>query len=98
MKRQIILRPEAQADIEQAALYYEEQRPRLGLRFISELERFFSRVIESPQQFPELEEGVRRGLLHRFPFGIYFIAEGERTIVLAVLHHHRQPDVWKQRK
>jgi hypothetical protein len=35
--------------------------------------------------------------LRRFPYGVYFLAESEEVKVLAVLHLHRQPDMWKSR-
>jgi plasmid stabilization system protein ParE len=40
---------------------------------------------------------VRRALLHQFPYGIYFLSEREAVVILAVLHSHRNPDVWKSR-
>jgi hypothetical protein len=40
---------------------------------------------------------VRRALLHQFPYGVYFLFEAEAVAILAVLHSHRNPDVWKRR-
>ena len=40
---------------------------------------------------------VRRALLHKFPYSIYFVNEPEAIAIIAVLHQHRRPDMWKSR-
>ena len=89
----------AQDDIEAAALWYEQQRAGLGSRFLVELDSVLDRIGSSPLQFPLVEVPVRRALLHRFPYAVYFVAEepGGRSVVLAVLHQHRDPDAWRSR-
>jgi plasmid stabilization system protein ParE len=88
---------EAQDDIEAAALWYEQQREGLGARFVAELDSVLDRIGRSPLQFPIIEAPVRRGLLRRFPYAVYFVAEDGPPTVLAVLHQHRHPDAWRSR-
>ena len=90
---------EAQYDIETAALWYEQQREGLGARFVAELDHVLGRIGSHPLQFPIVEAPVRRGLLRRFPYAVYFVAESEddRPAILAVLHQHRAPDAWRTR-
>ena len=57
----------------------------------------FARVREQPRRFPVVHREVRRGLLRRFPYGIYFVIDGDVAVVIAVLHMHRDPDVWRRR-
>ena len=91
-------RPEAQDDIEAAALWYEVQRTGLGERFVSEVDVLIDRIRSHPLQFPPIEPPVRRALLHRFPYALYFVSEDEGGgVVLAVLHQHRNPDAWRDR-
>ena len=97
MARRIVVRPQSDLDIQAAAVWYEDQQSGLGARFLDELDLVFQRIAESPLQFPRLELEVRRALLRRFPYGVYFLAEAEEVRVLAVLHLHQQPDVWKSR-
>ncbi|MDR4470747.1 MAG: hypothetical protein MRJ68_21020, partial [Nitrospira sp.] len=75
----------------------EDQRAGLGMQFLSELDEVFQRIESSPKQFPQLESEVHRALLHRFPYGVYFVEEPDEVVVLAVLHLHREPDMWKSR-
>ena len=97
MARRVVVQPQSDLDIQAAAVWYEDQQSGLGTRFLDELDLVFQRIAESPQQFPRLEGDVRRALLHRFPYGVYFFTESEAVKVLAVLHLHRQPDMWKSR-
>lgn len=93
---EVIVRPGAQADIREAVLWYESQRPGLGSEFTLQLDALCERIGHNPLQFPEIGNGVRRALLERFPYAIYFVATFS-TVVIAVLHQRRHPDKWKQR-
>lgn len=86
MRRPVVVRAEAQRDIEEAAFWYERQRPGLGDRFSHELDQLMERISENPLQFPEIGQGVRRGLLHRFPYAVYFRPSEAMSAVIAVLH------------
>lgn len=95
--RSLIVRPEAEADIDDAAAYYAEREVSLALRFVDEVDRVMSVIRAHPRQFPLFDEPARRALLHRFPFGVYFEAFDDRVVVLAVLHLRRHPEEWKDR-
>jgi plasmid stabilization system protein ParE len=97
MARRFIVRPLAEADIDSAALGYESERPGLAARFLADLDRTFTRLGERPLQFPAIADGVRRALLHTFPYAVYFRASDDVLIVLAVLHLRRSPKMWRQR-
>jgi toxin ParE1/3/4 len=47
---------------------------------------------------PEIDEGARRALVRDFPYAVLFTVENDLMTVLAVLHLHRHPDMWKQRR
>ena len=95
MARRLIVQPQSDLDIQAAAVWYEDQSSGLGARFLSGLNQVFRRIEDNPEQFPVVESEVRRALLRHFPYGIYFLAESEVLRVLAVLHLHRHPDMWK---
>ncbi|MBX3319798.1 MAG: type II toxin-antitoxin system RelE/ParE family toxin [Nitrospira sp.] len=97
MTRRLVVQRQSDLDIQAAALWYEDQRPGLGRRFLGELDEVFHRIESNPKQFPQLEHEVRRALLHRFPYGVYFIEGPDDVAILAVLHLHREPDMWKSR-
>ena len=97
MAQKIIIRPEAENDIYTAFDWYEKQRAGLGTEFTQELSNSMDRIIESPRIYSEIYRGIRRALLSRFPFGIYYLVNDETIIVLSVLHLIMDPDKWKNR-
>jgi plasmid stabilization system protein ParE len=97
MKRRTFVRPEAQADIREAARWYETRQTGLGLRFVGEVRESLRRIADNPLRFPNVDKDVRRALLHKFPYSIYFVNEPEAAAIIAVLHQHRRPGAWKSR-
>jgi len=69
-------------------------KPGLGLEFLDELDRAVRRVVDFPLSFPEIERGIRRCRLARFPYGLIYGVDGETIVVVAVAHLHRQPRYW----
>lgn len=97
MARRFIVRPLAEADLEDAARWYEDDRPGLAERFLKDIDQTLARIRERPFQFPTVSGQVRRALLHTFPYAVYFRASNEMVVVLAVLHLRRNPKVWRGR-
>jgi plasmid stabilization system protein ParE len=97
MSGRLIVRPLAEADLEEAARWYDEEQAGLGSRFLSDVDQVFSRIRTVPLQFPVVSGEIRRGLLHTFPYAVYFLMSEESVFVLAVLHLRRNPKVWRRR-
>jgi plasmid stabilization system protein ParE len=64
MSRRFIVRPLAEADLEHAAGWYDEEQVGLGSRFLSDVDQVFGRIRERPQQFPAVSGDIRRALEH----------------------------------
>ena len=96
--RNVVIEPNADVDIAEAALWYEDQREGLGRAFLAQVDRILERIAERPLQFPEVEGGTRRALLRQFPYGVYFLPRADDVSVHSVLHLHRHPDTWKRRQ
>ena len=97
MSRRFIVRPLAEADLEHAAGWYDEEQVGLGSRFLSDVDQVFGRIRERPQQFPAVSGDIRRALLHTFPYAVYFRETNDTIRVLAVLHLRRRPGLWQVR-
>ncbi|WP_405226786.1 type II toxin-antitoxin system RelE/ParE family toxin [Lentisalinibacter sediminis] len=95
--RPLELRPEAAADIEQAALWYEEKRTGCGSEFLSAVSEALELIQDHPEGFPRVYRGLRRVLLRRFPYGIYYRSSSVGTVVLACMHGRRAPRRWMTR-
>jgi plasmid stabilization system protein ParE len=97
MTRRTFVRPEAQIEISEAIGWYENQETGLGRRFLREIRTSLELIAKTPFRFPTVGRGVRRSLVKRFPYSAYFVTENETVIVIAVLHLHRYPGIWKDR-
>lgn len=87
----------AEAELDAALRYYERESPGLGADFLTELISAVNRIAEFPEAWQELEIGVRRCRLIRFPYGIVYSRKAEDIIVLGVAHLHRKPESWRAR-
>lgn len=89
--------PEADEEFSEAVAYYEACEPGLGLDFSREVHVTIHNALDYPTMWPEIEDEVRRCLVHRFPYGVLYSVEPHGIFVLAVMHLHRDPDYWKRR-
>ena len=69
---QCIVRPAAAADIDDAFLWYEAQRPGLGHEFLAAADALINAIAEHPLRYPVIRRNTRRALLSRFPYAMYF--------------------------
>jgi len=97
MTLEVRLRLEAEQDLSDAAIWYEQQLTGLGNQFLDEVQVAFSSISEAPLMYPFVHRNTRRALIHRFPFGIYYRVENTAIVVLAVMHGSRDPRRWKVR-
>ena len=78
----------------EAQEWYELQSPGLGEEFIAALELQLKRLEQAPLLYAEVISSVRRALLPRFPYGLFYVVRGDLVHVLAVLHDARNPSRW----
>lgn len=97
MRRRLIVRPEAEAEMTDAFDWYEDIVPGLGSEFLLCVDAVFSAIQRAPQHFPCVHMNARRALSRRFPYEIIFIEDDERVVVLSVFHAKRNPKQWLKR-
>ncbi len=85
----VTLEAEAQADLRRAASWYGAQRAGLDQDFLSAVAKTLAGLMHSPLRCGVTALGLRRALVPRFPFAIYFRAVEPSIHVLAVLHQQR---------
>ncbi|CAN5903459.1 type II toxin-antitoxin system RelE/ParE family toxin [soil metagenome] len=93
----LLLRPAAVADIRATRDYYEQAGSKLHEQFAEELDRLFARLEAFPRSAPVVAgyEPVRRALLRRFPYAVFYrLTEPDRIDVLRIVHTTRSPDTW----
>jgi toxin ParE1/3/4 len=97
MTRDLIIRREAEAELAAAFGWYENQRKGLGVDLVLSVEATLDEIRRRPGSFPIVYGQVRRALLKRFPYGVYFVIGASETSVIAIFHARRNPAIWKQR-
>lgn len=88
----VVYHPAAVEDLTEAAQFYDSRVPGLGTEFLEEVDQAVSRIANSPARYAIVRGNIRRCMLRRFPYGVYFReTEGEFRI-LVIKHHSRHPD------
>jgi len=90
---------EADAEVQEAILWYEGRRSGLGDGFVRELAQTFERIGQNPRSLALLEyysgpHEIRRYLMRRFPYAVVYECRADEALVVAVAHLHREPLYW----
>jgi len=90
----------ASIELDDAAAFYDAQRPGLGYQFAMAVQASLSRIERFPESYQRIGRYSRRCLVAGFPYGIiYQLRPAEsHVLVIAVAHLHRHPDYWQRRE
>jgi len=97
MKLTINFHRAASLEFIEASAWYENKRAGLGSEFISEIDRCVLLASENPCRFALVYKDIRRIIVNRFPYGVYFRVEENRIVIMAVFHSSRNPSAWQAR-
>jgi plasmid stabilization system protein ParE len=92
------LTPAAEADVEGVLGWYRERGHDLGDQFLQALDSCLETIELSPLAFATVHGDMRRALLRRFPYCVFYLVSEHEIVVLACLHGHRDPETWKSRR
>lgn len=90
----VVYRRRAQLDLIAGFGWHDEQQPGLGDEFLSAVQSVFHSIEHYPEMFAVVHGEVRRAIVPRFPFAVFYLVEAKRTVVLRVLHTARNPALW----
>lgn len=91
MSYDVQVRRAAELDVAEAQLWYDAQRDGLGAQFHSEVSKVIDRLAESPLIYQIAHKDVRRAIVHRFPYLIWYRVFGDIVTVLACTHAKQAP-------
>ena len=93
----ITYRRQARKDVAEIYDYYEARRVGLGEDFLLKHDDGIARMMNMPLASRQIWKDVRRVLLDRFPYAVFYRVLGARVIVLTVYHTRRNPAGWQGR-
>lgn len=91
MTSAVVVRPAASREVAEAHAYHAQYGR--GDAFMTAVDQVMARIAEHPLMFPVVHEGVRRALLHRFAYSVFFVVDGDAAVVLALQHQRRDPSL-----
>jgi plasmid stabilization system protein ParE len=97
MSYRLIIIPQAEEDIKQAAFWYQMEKEGLGSDFLAALSEQLQLIEQHPYQYAVRYKDLRAALLHKFPYLIYYRIAEQTIRVLAVLHIKRNPGTANKR-
>lgn len=93
----VVQHPEATTELTEAGRFYEQKVRSLGAQFLDAVDEAVAVISAAPNRWPVVEDDVRRYLMSRFPYAIYYRALPGEIRILAFKHHSRHPDYWRHR-
>jgi len=99
MKQMLRVLPDAEAELQSAAIWYEGKRRGLGIELIAVVDRAFESILENPEACPVWRPNrpYRKLLLERFPYVVFFSIDAATVEIVAVAHAKRRPGYWLDR-
>lgn len=94
MSLPVVYRRRVQVDLAAGFDWYEQQRAGLGDEFLSAVQLTLKAIELHPEMFATVHERIRRAIVSRFPFAVFYLIEPRRIVTLRVLHTMRDPRHW----
>lgn len=75
MEYKIIVKPEAEKELQKALNWYDDQKNGLGIELYIEISDIIDRIKENPNYFQKRYRNFRISFTKRFRYGIHYIVE-----------------------
>lgn len=98
MIQRVIIRRAAKHDLREAKGWYRSISRELGNNFVRRIDEAIHLAQERPLAFQVVHRTFHRILLHRFPYALFYHADRDRIVVVAILHQARDPRVLDSRR
>src|SRR5690348_7511499 len=89
--------PGADSELAEARQWYARQRENLDLEFMESIDDALLRIVRNPHLYPIVYRTLRRAVVRRFPFAVFYEVTADEVQVVAVFHSRRDPERWKSR-
>jgi Plasmid stabilisation system protein. len=98
MSKRVSFHELAEIELNDVAIFFENEKEGLGLRFLAAMEAAVTHIQEHPQASPVIIKDTRRKTLRRFPYNIIYSIKPDRIRILAIASQKRRPFYWRDRE
>ncbi|MGV8135425.1 MAG: type II toxin-antitoxin system RelE/ParE family toxin [Mangrovibacterium sp.] len=88
---------EAEIDLDKSYEFYSEESPKVAYSFYNQINSSLEDIKQHPGSFPIAYKDVRKYVVRKFPFVIYYQLVGAVIRVIAIFHTSRNPEIWNDR-
>jgi plasmid stabilization system protein ParE len=96
--KRLRLTPEAELDLDDGHLWYHRQAPRVAATFLAAVHASIASIQRDPEAYALVDPTMRRALVRRFPYAIFYEVGATEIVVYAIFHGARDPRAWKRRR
>lgn len=97
MAAELVIAPEAEADIDEAYAWYEAKRAGRGEDFLSRVDACLQAIARVPQMHGLFHGNYRRALVRKFPYAVFYEYADDTVTVYCVFHTSQDPEKWRRR-
>lgn len=97
MNYALVFRLEVREELDEAYNWYESQQIGLGDDFLDCVDETLNLICQMPKSYAVIYRDVRRAVVQRFPYAVYYRVISSRVIVTAIFHGRRDPKLWQAR-
>lgn len=91
MSYNVVVKPEARTDVIEAEEWYENSANGLGKKFTNAFIAATYRITESPELYPNYYNDVKRCIINKFPYSVYYYIDERKIVILGCFHFKRNP-------
>lgn len=97
MTRKFVILAEAEAQVSEAAIWYEQRNKASATKFVSAFRPALEKISDNPFLYQTIDNEIRRAPVAGFPYGLLYAVLDEEIIVLSCFHGRRNPERWRER-
>ncbi len=98
MSRRFSIHEAAEAEVNEAADFYDLADPGLGNVYLDDVQRAIKDISQYPEMAPIVGGSLRKKSLQKFPFSLIYSVRPTEIRLLAVAHQKKRPFYWRGRR
>jgi plasmid stabilization system protein ParE len=93
----IELSEDAESDFEKSYEYYLGENSKVADLFYKKIDYCLHTIKQNPYSYSVAYKHIRKYIVKKYPFVIYYIIEDSIVRVVAIFHSSRNPEIWNER-